>query len=1266
MEPDDGLPVSPAKEGFSHVPDSYPLDDTLTEPGDVVQMPTPSMGAEPSQAEGSAARRLQLVDAPLASTPASVVRKSDGGERNVAARVRLPQSPLSSRVALTARGPSYCNTADFARQFVISTTPTEGLKHGDVVVFMDANDCPYVVKNVDQDDVQNGALYAFAPDTEATLNMTNPGSYLEVNRQGKWIGFRSMYAQNRYLQARRKGMNRLCFYNAHFGTWEQFEFAHAEPKMTWTRIKMFFRSRRLPQYVLVVTVCRVGYLSSPESMLEKVLPADSQMAADGPGSKTQPLTRISNVMVKEWIKFVEKEFQERQEIEKRIEGLRKDTKLLHKWTTGCLQELKEHARTDINRLMDALNKTNSYVKYKKEQLESAESKIEAQGGHIDELLRQQQAYRLAALCFMAWRRRVADNTLYRHIHSQISHLRSRKLKAWAMRAWATTVADKRDRKAKAMRFADFRSKAALGRMLRAWQQSKDVLRHTRNLLQRHLRHAQSRKRLSLLHAWSSVVQSERLLRGRQQLFTTMARRRMLVRVQRCLAFWSAYASERSHLNHLLNFYTIKSQRVVMRRAYDALHAASRAVVRRRVIVRRFRDKAGYSRKHRTFSVWRALSELEGERCSQAMRFSRRRKRGRAFDAWKQYATVHVTTTNRTLESKCRRFVHVSRARHLRGAFVSWLACAKDVALARSKCNRLVRRRTTAVLGRVLDAWRTHVEGLGERVAEHWLARRESILRRCLSCWKHAAWVASKEGLKAGLQNKLVVESARHKLRRILVKWEEVAHASKYWANVSLFGGRRLLRFKAKRVVGAWRGIAQHHAAARDKASAHEIKRQALLLQRCLLAWAVAASHASEHTGTLAAKEVTLASRTRRRTLGNAVAAWLAEARRRASRRGNLIRAKRRIARLAKGAAFRAWLGLAQASSDDRVRVAHVQRRVARLTLRLRFESWTQAVVERRTYFDLMEKLMRRFRHNVLSRLFSGWRGSARVSLSYRRTFVRALERTTALRMGATLAAWRVRAEERRSRRRLKASLKARFTRATLVASVDAWQAEAIAQRALRHKASCITRKLARRTTARVLWAWHVRAVEERRLNVAYARLVFSFAQQEKARALHTWLGCVHAKRDAIRNIRRCIARKKISQKFFLNWYWDALDEDVQFTLNNVLNAAPERSDEEGDDRAEAENYVPLFRAAASPTPRRKSRDVNPLAPMNLAPAESASSYWNTPFQPLSLDSPSSGAPSGGRDAKTAARGTPQVDFTDIDFPHIDAYEGSDRSQSPSF
>ncbi len=33
MEPDDGLPVSPAKEGFSHVPDSYPLDDTLTEPG---------------------------------------------------------------------------------------------------------------------------------------------------------------------------------------------------------------------------------------------------------------------------------------------------------------------------------------------------------------------------------------------------------------------------------------------------------------------------------------------------------------------------------------------------------------------------------------------------------------------------------------------------------------------------------------------------------------------------------------------------------------------------------------------------------------------------------------------------------------------------------------------------------------------------------------------------------------------------------------------------------------------------------------------------------------------------------------------------------------------------------------------------------------------------------------------------------------------------------------------------------------------------------
>ncbi len=50
------------------------------------------------------------------------------------------------------------------------------------------------------------------------------------------------------VQARRRGTQRLGFYNTNLGTWEQFELVEsADADQPWSRTSVALRSRRLPQ-----------------------------------------------------------------------------------------------------------------------------------------------------------------------------------------------------------------------------------------------------------------------------------------------------------------------------------------------------------------------------------------------------------------------------------------------------------------------------------------------------------------------------------------------------------------------------------------------------------------------------------------------------------------------------------------------------------------------------------------------------------------------------------------------------------------------------------------------------------------------------------------------------------------------------------------------------------------------------------------------------------------------------------------------------------
>ena len=65
--------------------------------------------------------------------------------------------------------------------------------------------------------------------------------------QGNWIGFRSAAAEDRFLQLRRRGKQKLAFFSANFGVWEQWELVAGETKQPWSTQRMGLRSRQLQQ-----------------------------------------------------------------------------------------------------------------------------------------------------------------------------------------------------------------------------------------------------------------------------------------------------------------------------------------------------------------------------------------------------------------------------------------------------------------------------------------------------------------------------------------------------------------------------------------------------------------------------------------------------------------------------------------------------------------------------------------------------------------------------------------------------------------------------------------------------------------------------------------------------------------------------------------------------------------------------------------------------------------------------------------------------------
>lgn len=207
--------------------------------------------------------------------------------------------------------------------------------------------------------------YVLSDDEEIDI-FSNAWTHLTVVRHGNWYGFRAGVANGKFLQVRKKGLNRLCFFSAKFGIWEQWELVPSDGGDDISKggnddpvkVAMMFRSRRLPSFVLRVQVVLIPEEYQEKSMIMSgfeisescpVTPDRSSYGTSTPASPAlslpdriqmhggrrpvphasnaqqgHPMAAMSGILIKEWSSFVMKEVRARQDVTKTVATMRNE------------------------------------------------------------------------------------------------------------------------------------------------------------------------------------------------------------------------------------------------------------------------------------------------------------------------------------------------------------------------------------------------------------------------------------------------------------------------------------------------------------------------------------------------------------------------------------------------------------------------------------------------------------------------------------------------------------------------------------------------------------------------------------------------------------------------------------------------------------------------------------------------------------------------------------------------------------------------------
>lgn len=1030
-------------------------------------------------------------------------------------------------------------------------------------------------------DEDSSVHYDFRPCKESSIAET----YLEVVAGSDgWYGFRSSAAGGRFLQARRHGGNKLSFFSANLGTWEQWNIEEPENfNERWSTINIIISNRRLPQLKISVEICRVGRLGmqskavtshSIPNILEDNLREDEQ------------LERISGAFMDEWIQFVNHEKGIRQNQEAKVAAAIQETAALKSWAIEKIQSLQDEADEGVDKLIAAVKVKNSLLLNVRVQLENR-----VRWG-IALLIAQREADRKRA-DFVAWRlwtsrKKYCNKVEAKFVERSALERKSRVFASWA-ECWQMS------------RVRHLRLRAAVRRMAylrlhHAFQSWREYTIEKRMMEAAEVestlaacRYLRSLKAHRVLDRWRTSAREAAW--GRSLLRGVGSR----IQIQTLETIFSAWRLKISLFSHNVSKL---EERVVLtssmrclktvfnswRRAVDGEILRRRQLVQAIAVVERARLRCAFNVMHQYCNERKAGRALmESRITSKCIKF--------AFTSWRQAAAAQRqqavsvlafvdfrAQSLQLLSLQYWQFYISSKKRHhnlversvqkigrnlIAAAFSSWKVHVAKVRWLKYREDQIMSRHKDRLLSRVLSNWKdaTSSAVVQVTVAEDKYRQKVQtiVLKSFLVLKEHCTEQAIVRD-KLFKSVNMHVDTLQRKAFNALI----LSAQQRQKFEMSLSGIHATIEFEsAKLVLTAWRTLAAARSRKRYEYAHLQRTFKSRALRLTFMSWRAETEyqHALDGNIEVMHKQQTLTF------FGDCFVAWRTCAADMASRRKRAIDKALRGDKMLTHDAIEIWGAYTLHQQKRRSQLSRATWRMTLFHGRLAFKAWRRRIAALSEGRRLGEEMKKRIegRGNMKSRLnsFDAWR-SMTERLKISRAAVDARHAAHACGTGRLiLTAWSNYTRQKvRQRDRVLVISVSRRTYDIQSRTLDAWLGYAQAGARSRAVGIRAVERLSIRTMAVSFIAWKEAAKARRTRRTTLVRFIQRWNTMRQATTFGAWHEVLVENKARIDTLNQCLVRKQIAFRTFKSWYWESFESNLQETLRglfDITEASPDHT-----------------------------------------------------------------------------------------------------------
>ena len=289
------------------------------------------------------------------------------------------------------------------------------------------------------------------------------------------------------------------------------------------------------------------------------------------------------------------------------------------------------------------------------------------------------------------------------------------------------------------------------------------------------------------------------------------------------------------------------------------------------------------------------------------------------------------------------------------------------------------------------------------------------------------------------------------------------------------------------------------------------------------------------------------------TLRRAWEGWIDRIERRARALASLEAAIARWTRRALGASFRAWFARCGEMRVARSAVIKALGAWRSRALFRCFRRWTEFASQRARLVTMLDRIVARWARRRVAEAFDGWDEAAAERRRLRRLLRRVRAKIVQNLASRAFAAWLSDAVRCRTAR----TILARVTNRSLTTAFGTWLDFVDGARRARlsdARGVAMASRLSLRLRAKAFREWRAAHQWGGFVN----RLVHRNRERMTVKNLRgyvrRWIEVVDEKKESVDELRRCLVRKRVAQRWFLRWYWDAFDSDIQSALANILGS----------------------------------------------------------------------------------------------------------------